>query len=129
MDTKTEMVNLLACVSVDVTKEDGSTESISVSQLSIKQYEAAFQKLDDEFALNAFICGKPKDWCYSLAPESYEAINSAVKTVNEKGFFVYADRRQAALIRRLNSVSPATLQAAIEKVSTNSSFESRMRPV
>ncbi len=102
--------------------EDPETpdEVVQVRQLPLRDYERAFKLFDDEVGLTALVCGKDKAWGMSLDPKSYEDLHAAAQEVNAGGFFAYAARRQDALVRRINQVSPEMLRAVMEKVSTAS---------
>jgi hypothetical protein len=104
---------------------DGKPETVRVNQLKLAQYEAAFLKVDDEFELVAFICGKQKPWVYSLAPDSYEDLVAVSQEVNAKGFFVYSARRQKQLVDRVNAMRPEMVRAAAEAATSS---RSPMRP-
>jgi hypothetical protein len=91
---------------------DGRTEEITISQLPIGRYQSlmtpsAAQPVPvfmDEIALTAALCGKSREWITGkppafedgLTPESYELLRGAAWELNEKGFFAYAARREAA---------------------------------
>jgi hypothetical protein len=100
-----------------VVKEDGSTETVMVSQFKLGQYEKALVVIDDEFALAALACGKDKAWIQSLEPGSYEMLRTIVEEVNAAGFFVYAQRQQDKATKRINSVKPEVLQVLGARVS------------
>lgn len=100
---------------VTVVKADGSKEDITVRQLPLKDYSAAFAAFDNEMELVSVICAKDKNWVFTLAPDSYEELLLAVQAVNDKGFFAYAARQNERLTKRLNSVKPEVLQAVSAK--------------
>ena len=116
-------------VEIDGTSDGVSVQvdTVRVNQLKLSQYEAAFAQLDNEFNLVSLACARPQGWAQTLTPESYEAVYALVQEVNAKGFFVYAERRQATLVRRLNSVTPQLLKAASE-ASTSQTSSQRLRP-
>ncbi len=115
-------------LAVQIDETPSRFEEIKIVQLKLAQYEAAFMKFDSEFDLIAIMCGKDVKWVQSLTPESYEALYAAAQEVNARGFFVYADRRQATLIKKLNSITPEILKAAANGAATSSSSPQRFRP-
>jgi hypothetical protein len=112
-----------------VTFLDGRTDEITVRQLPLRDYEKAFNILDDELALTALICGMDKAWLTGtkedgsdgLQPESYEALRAAAQEVNGKGFFAWSQRRaervQAQLLQNaglLAALPPEAVQKAMD---------------
>jgi len=108
---------------------DGRTEEITVRQLPLRDYERAFNILDDELALTALICGKDKAWLTGskedgsdgLQPESYEALRAAAQEVNGNGFFAWSQRRaerlHAQLLQNaglLAALPPEAMRLAVE---------------
>src|SRR5689334_18664496 len=114
--------------SVEVMYEDDSSSEVFVRQLPLRDYESAFLKIDDEMEITALICGKDKAWVMTIQPESYEQLRKVALEVNEKGFFVYADRRKEELTRRVSSLSPDMLKAAMSHLNPSPSV-SRLKPV
>jgi hypothetical protein len=97
-------------------------EEIKVRQIPVREYETGFPLVDDEPALVAFLCGKPKPWALTLRPESYEDALVTGREVNVKGFFSYCQRRterdakaQADMIGAMANMNPETLKLAMEK--------------
>jgi hypothetical protein len=88
---------------------DDRTEEITVRQLKLRDYEAAFKKINDEIDLTAFICGKTKEWLAGKQEDGsdgivafsfegatgigYEELQALCREVNKLGFFVWAKRR------------------------------------
>lgn len=124
-DQKTE--TLFDGLEITAVCEGGSTEQIKIQQFKLGQYQAAFIRIDDEFNLVSLACGKKDGWAITLTPDCYEAILAAVQKVNARGFFAYAERRQAQLVQRLNSLTPQMLKAASEAATSSTSLQ-RPRP-
>jgi cell division inhibitor SulA len=106
---------------VPVKLNDGAALDVTVKQLRLGQYEAAFKLIDDEIALTALICGQDKAWADNLQPESYEALFTAAQEVNAKGFFAWSTRRadreekiQQAQILAFSQLPPDVARAAAE---------------
>ena len=97
---------------ITVTLEDGSPCELEVRQFPLRDYPEAQKAVDDEFALAALAVGTPKDFIFTLSPESFEELQLAVAEVNAKGFFVWSLRQKQKLMERINSASPQILQAA-----------------
>ncbi len=107
--SKLKTETLLGGRSQSVCLEDGTILQVKVRQLRLDEYERAYPLLTDEFAFTAFCCSPgsvgpapsialvpyTRDWIMTLDPESYEALQLAAREVNAKGFFFYAQRRQA----------------------------------
>jgi hypothetical protein len=100
---------------------DGRTEEITVHQLKLRDYEAAFRKINDEIDLTAFICGKGKEWLTGAKEDGsdgivafsidgglvgYEELHACCREVNKLGFFVWSkrrvDREQAQMAEQLS---------------------------
>lgn len=104
---------------------DQRTEEIKVRQLPIGQYEKAFAVLNDEMALTALICDRPKDWITgknpdgsdSMNPESYEELFKLAGEVNAKGFFAWSGRK--AEKARLQMLENAKLMAMLPEDMVN----------
>ncbi len=95
-------------ISVSIILDDGTTSTVEVRQLPVKEYEAAFLLNDDELGLTAKFCGKIKDWIYTVSPESYESLVATSKEVNA-AFFGYATRRYQEQTARLAAVPQEVL--------------------
>lgn len=89
-----------------VAHADGSTETVHVRQLPLRDYERAWALLEDEIAWTAYCVAGPdgpagpprtRAWAESLTPASYEALYAAAREVNAQGFFAWSGRRQARL--------------------------------
>lgn len=133
---ESQTVTLFGGRSVSVIKADGTTETLTVRQLPLRDYEAAFKLSDDEQCLVALICGKDKSWLYgatpeaAITPESYEELLAAAQEVNAKGFFAYAERRQTTMAKRLNSLGADVVKAAAAAAAGISSTpQPRLRPM
>lgn len=111
------MNTLLNGVEVTVSKNDGSQEVVTVRQFKVKEYDSAFSKIDDEIGLVALAIDKPLDFVGEVSPESYEELQSKVREINEKGFFVYSSRKQERIMNRIKSASKEMIAAAAEKTS------------
>ena len=86
------------------------TEEIRVRQIPIRDYDAGFKCFTDEVALVAFLAGQPREWAFTLLPESYEEILALGREVNERGFFASCRRRMEADLNREIAISTAVSQ-------------------
>jgi hypothetical protein len=118
------MTTILGSRNIEVTSSEGATETVSIHQISLKDYERAFAAIDDEFELAAIVTGRDKKFILSLSPESYESVRIILEEING-GFFVYADRQMAKLAKRLNSMSAHVIAAAKAKADEKPSNNSR----
>ena len=96
-------------------------ESIKVLQIPVRDYDAGFGFVADEVALVAFLCGKPREWALTVAPDSFEEILTTGREVNAKGFFSFCQRRtehlereNAALIGAMATLPPETMRLAMQ---------------
>lgn len=83
---------------------------VSVRQIPIRDYEAGLKHFGDEIALVAFMLGKPREFALTLTPGSYEAVLTAGKELNERGFFAFCLRRIAATQQEQLQLSAALAQ-------------------
>src|SRR5688572_11500523 len=83
-------VNTLAAVqgSVEFTaiKRDGSTELVSIRQLTAREYPKYLDVQANEPEAVEMVCGKPAGWSDGLTPESFSALVVESEKVNA-GFF------------------------------------------
>ena len=94
---------------LQVKYEDGRDGELDIHQLKLKQYQLALPVMEDEIGLVALCSGKPRGVIEALHPDSFEAAYAAVKEVNEKGFFTFADRALERAARNLKSLPPEML--------------------
>jgi len=87
----------------------------------VREYDAGFAVVNDEFALAAFVCGQKKEWAFTLTPESFEAVLETGREVNEKGFFSFCQRRTELLQRQnadmfgqMKDLPPEALKVLVE---------------
>lgn len=78
-----------------VTFDDGSTESVFVRQLPVKDFEAWLGALDDEPRVVALLCGRDACWVDRLTNESMEAIVTTGERLNRDFFERWLQRRTA----------------------------------
>src|SRR3954463_9053153 len=65
----TNLSTLLGGVDYSATKLDGSTETVRIRQLPIKQFPTYLTVLEDEPKMVELLCDKPEGWSDSLTPE------------------------------------------------------------
>ena len=94
---------------------------IKVRQVPVRDYEAGFVVVNDEVALVGFLCAKDKPWALTLEPEVFEEILNVGRTVNQKGFFSFCQRRmerlekqQADMLGVMAKLPPEMLKVAME---------------
>lgn len=104
---KTE--TLLGGASHDITLADGTTATVKVRQIRLKEYEAAARIADQEFRLVELVCDQPAGWVETVSPESYELLATEMRRLNPS-FFAWQGRKRADLYRNL---PPAVLDRAV----------------
>jgi hypothetical protein len=75
---------------------EGSTppaQTMTVRQIPVRDYDVGLKYFTDEIALVAFLVGRPREFAFTLSPQSYEEILSVGKEVNARGFFAFCQRR------------------------------------
>lgn len=94
---------------------------IKVRQVPVRDYETGFGQVNDEPALVGFLCGKDKAWALALEPEVFEEILTVGRTVNQKGFFSFCQRRmerlekqQADMLGAMAKLPPEMVKLAME---------------
>jgi hypothetical protein len=80
-------------VQIDVESETPKTETVKVRQFKLLEYPALLPQMQDELQLCALAISKNRQFIESLKPESYEALQQAVRDINAKGFFAFAGRQ------------------------------------
>jgi hypothetical protein len=68
-----ELITIAGGVDLEVTKQDGSKETVKVRQIPISKIQQFVVSLGDEAATVAFYCDKPKEWADTLSLESANA--------------------------------------------------------
>jgi hypothetical protein len=71
-------------------------QTLLVRQIPTRDYETGLQHYHDEPALVAFLVGQPREFAFTLSPQSYEAVLATGREVNEQSFFAACRRRMAA---------------------------------
>ena len=94
---------------------------IKVRQVPVRDYETGFAHVNDEPALVGFLCAKDKPWALALEPEVFEEILNTGRTVNQKGFFSFCQRRmerlekqQSDMLGAMAKLPPEMLKLAME---------------
>ena len=80
-------------VSVDLKKNDGSSESVNVRLLKIKEFPDYLRLVDDEEVLAEFLCGKESGWAQTLAVEDILNICEKGHELNFKNACRWGQRR------------------------------------
>lgn len=80
---------------VAVTLSDGTTETVLVRQLPVKDFEAWLAALDDEPRVVALLCERDACWVELLTNESIEAIVTTGERLNRGFFERWLQRRTA----------------------------------
>jgi hypothetical protein len=98
---------------------DGSTETVQIRQLPVRDFERYLAKLDDECGVAEMLCLKEAGWADRIHPTSLGELVTAGEEVNAD-FFVPWLRRRADRAKRIASgvapepakTSPTTLPAS-----------------
>jgi hypothetical protein len=102
MDTTT----LMGGKELSVTLEGGTTETLTIRQLKVKELPALMESLDDESAQAALYCDKDGAFVDSLTRESFEAVILAGEEANADFFFRWAERQ----LKRMERLMPDVLE-------------------
>ena len=78
---------------IEVQHLDGSTETVTIALLKIKQFPEYLQKLEDEEALAEFLCGKPEGWSQTLDVDTILKICEKGHDLNFKNACRWGQRR------------------------------------
>lgn len=98
---------------IKVVFADSREDDFKVRQFKVKEYQAAFRLIDDEIALVALACDKPRQVIEELTPESYELAHAKMREVNLAGFFEFAARTMKQNAANLAALPPATLEKVL----------------
>ena len=108
---------------------------IKVRQVPVRDYETGFAHVNDEPALVGFLCAKDKPWALALEPEVFEEILNTGRTVNQKGFFSFCQRRmerlekqQADMLGLMGKLPPEALKLVTELGRQNLSASPTLSP-
>lgn len=93
--TKTE--TLLGGANRQVTRPDGSDESVRIRQLHVRHFPAYAECLLDEPRMVELLCEKPLHWADTLTIDDFEAIIREGARLNADFFGRWAARRQATI--------------------------------
>ena len=102
---------LFAGREISVTLDGGTTETFTVRQFRLREYQKLLPIVADEIALVAAACGKTKADIELVRPDSYELLHAAMREVNAAGFFTYTARQEAAGKREIQSMLDAGIPA------------------
>ena len=91
---------------VEVTRRDGSQETVTVLQLPVRRFPEYLQAQDNEARMVELLTGKPPDWVDGLSEESHVAILTAGDEVNRDFFFSWQKRTRDRLQRLAATVAP-----------------------
>ena len=75
--------------------QDGTTETVRIKQVSIRQMDKYLATIDDEPGRIEFSVGKDAGWADKLTLESHTELIEAVEDVNSNSFFGWLRRRIA----------------------------------
>ena len=114
---------------INVILEDGSAQEWTVRQIRLREYQAGFKLIEDEFGLVGLACDVKRTVVETLSPDSFTEVYAKVEEVNAKGFFTYAARqreRAAEMLQRLPLELVA--QAMAQNLPTSSMLSPHMPP-
>lgn len=72
---------------------DGSTETVKVRCLAVREFPKWLEILDDEPARIEFVCSRDKGWADKLTQHTHEEIVAVMEELNDPGFFAWLRRR------------------------------------
>ena len=90
--------------SVAVILEDKTTDTFTVRQFRLKEYQSLLPVIEDEIELVARACDKARAAFDLVTPASYEALHKAMREVNADGFFTFVSRRTEAGQREIRAM-------------------------
>jgi len=93
MNNETEKAILTGGESATVTLQGGSTETVTVRLLTIKEFPDYLRLVDDEERLAEFICDKPEGWAETLTVDSLLDIAEKAHALNFKNACRWGQRR------------------------------------
>jgi hypothetical protein len=116
------LVTLLGGDTVEVTLQDGKSESVKVLQLPIKTYPQLFGCLTEEIRKLELYTGKPKEWVEQLTPASHELLITTGDGINMDFFGRWLDRKKAAesLVPKQDMAELAEIAAVVERLQKTS---------
>ena len=118
MEPEIKTAALLGGQEVTAALIDGSTETVKVRQLPIRQLQKFMALMGDEAAMVELVCDKPNGWADSLSIDSFEAIAALAWKINHPTFERQVLRLQEKglavqpLVKKIEAMnSPAFSQA------------------
>jgi hypothetical protein len=121
------MDTLIGSKKITVKTISGQDIDLTVSQLTLKQYNEAAAFVDDEFKLASICCGVGIDTIYTVSPDDWDGVRLAVEEVNKR-FFDYTDRQQRKLTEKLNSFNEKVLKTVSASVKASSATQPGLQP-
>ena len=120
MNETTSITTLLGGQEINVTHLDGTTETVKVRQLPIKdmpRYMACFE--DEEKTVELF-CAKPSGWAETLTRESFEEIITTGEALNLDFLERHAKRSQARREKVMPGLTEKIMSAAMSRLPNGS---------
>lgn len=102
-----------------VTKLDGSTETVFVRVLPVRDFPRLLGSLEDEPAMAEVFCDQPSGWAGQLNLESLEAVVLKGEKLNEDFFSRWAQRRLARQERIMPGITDRLVQGQPASPSTS----------
>lgn len=118
MNTDNKMATLLGGVEVEVTKLDGTKETVRVGQLKIRQFQLFLEATDDESKLVEILTGKDAPWVDSLTPQSHVAVIEKGEAVNADFFAQWFRRKIERQKKLMGEVPEAMLKLGLSASQT-----------
>jgi len=81
---------------IPVTLKDKKTDTFTVREFLVEEYQALIPQIENEFALVARACDRDLAVILTVLPRDYEKLHTAMREVNADGFFTFVGRRMAA---------------------------------
>lgn len=110
-----ELTTALGGVSLEVTREDGSKETVFVRRLRAKDMPNFLLAIEDEEKQIQLACGQSAEWIEGLSAESYNVVADQVQELN-LAFFEGWFRRQMKRLEVLKPGLSAGLDQMVAKV-------------
>ena len=116
MNPPTKLETALGGIDITVGHLDGTTETVKVRQLPVKDYKRALKSLADETTWLALVVDRNPVWVEGLHPASYRALAEAAEAQNAD-FFAWSARQT----RRVEMLMPGAMTRAMAEASTSAS--------
>lgn len=113
-ENNTNLIAVLGGVEMTAVKDDGSTETVKVRQLKLRQSQAylTLAQANDEAGMIELFCDKPQNWADSLTPDSQQNLLETGEKLNRDFMLCSAARR----VERREKLAPGAEEKLMQAV-------------